>query len=67
MEIGYSSDITDDLKACVERLRERGLDRVIAVDLTRPDTGIPAVRVIIPGTDAYCFDRTRKGDRLYSA
>jgi thioglycine synthase len=66
MEIGYSSDITEDLKACFDRLRERGLDRVIAVDLTRPDTGMPAVRVIIPGTDAYCYDSTRKGDRLYN-
>ncbi len=66
MEIGYSNDIAEDLKACVGRLRERGLDKVIAVDLTRPETGIPTVRVIIPGTDAYCFDRTRKGDRLYN-
>ena len=66
MEIGYSNDIAEDLKACVGRLRERGLDRVIAVELTRPETGIPTVRVIIPGTDAYCFDRTRKGDRLYN-
>ncbi len=66
MEIGYSNDITEDLNACVGRLRERGLDKVIAVDLTRPETGIPTVRVIIPGTDAYCFDRTRKGDRLYN-
>ena len=65
MEIGYSSDITEDLNACVARLRTRGLDRVIAVDLTRPETGIPTVRVVIPGTDAYCYDRTRKGDRLY--
>ena len=66
MEIGFSSDITEDLNACVGRLRERGLDKVIAIDLTRPETGIPTVRVIIPGTDAYCFDRTRKGDRLYN-
>jgi thioglycine synthase len=65
MEIGYSNDITEDLRACVGMLRERGLNRVIAVDLTRPDTGIPAVKVIIPGTDAYGYDRTRKGDRLY--
>jgi ribosomal protein S12 methylthiotransferase accessory factor len=65
MEIGYSSDITEDLNACVARLRTHGLDRVIAVDLTRPETGIPTVRVVIPGTDAYCYDRTRKGDRLY--
>jgi len=65
MEIGYSSDIAEDLKACIARLRERGLDRVIAVDLTRPETGVPTVRVVIPGTDAYCYDRTRKGDRLY--
>ncbi len=66
MEIGYSSDITEDLKACIERLRERGMNRVIAVDLTRPDTGIPTVRVIIPGSEPYCYDRTRKGDRLYN-
>ena len=65
MDIGYSSDIAEDLKACVTRLQERGLDRVIAVDLARPETGVPAVRVIIPGMDAYCYDRTRKGDRLY--
>ncbi len=65
MEIGYSIDITEDLKNCIARLRERGLKRVIAVDLTRQDTGIPTVRVIIPGTDAYCYDRTRKGNRLY--
>jgi ribosomal protein S12 methylthiotransferase accessory factor YcaO len=66
MEIGYSNDIAEDLKACFDRLRGRNLDKVIAVDLTRPETGIPTVRVIIPGTDAYCFDRTRKGDRLYN-
>lgn len=65
MEIGYSIDITEDLRACVARLRECGLDRVVAVDLTRPETGVPAVRVVVPGMDAYCYDRTRKGDRLY--
>jgi ribosomal protein S12 methylthiotransferase accessory factor len=65
MEVGYSRDITEDLKACIVRLGERGLAKVIAVDLTRPEVGIPTVRVIVPGTDAYGFDRTRKSDRLY--
>ena len=40
MEIGYSDDITEDLNACVGRLRERGLNKVITeFDLTKAGTG----------------------------
>ena len=40
------------------------MEQVIAVDLTRQDTGIPTVRVIVPGLEAYCYDRTRIGVRV---
>jgi ribosomal protein S12 methylthiotransferase accessory factor YcaO len=36
---------------------------MIAVDLTRSDVGIPTVRMIVPGMETYCFDKTRVGQR----
>ena len=35
----------------LDRLRAAGIGRVIAVDLTRPEIGIPVVRVVIPGLE----------------
>ena len=35
----------------LERLRAIGIERVVAVDLTRPDFGIPVVKVVIPGLE----------------
>lgn len=64
METGYSQDILEDIRTVLGRLRARGLDRTIVVDLTRKETGIPTVKVIIPGTETYCFDRGRRGERL---
>jgi ribosomal protein S12 methylthiotransferase accessory factor YcaO len=32
------------------------LKHVIVVDLTRPDYGIPVVRVVIPGLEGDCSD-----------
>lgn len=60
----YTDDILDDITMVLERLRAAGLGRAIVVDLTRPDTGVPTVRVIVPGMEAYCFDRGRRGARL---
>jgi ribosomal protein S12 methylthiotransferase accessory factor len=47
-----SADIAADLAVVLERLRARGLDRVIWVDLTKPDLNLPVVRVIVPGLEA---------------
>ncbi|MFB3926141.1 MAG: YcaO-like family protein [Syntrophales bacterium] len=63
LEIGYDRDILRDIKAMTARLESRGLSRVIAVNLTRPDIGIPTVRMIVPGLETYCFDNTRVGER----
>jgi len=60
----YSTDILEDIRTLLKKLEERGLPRTVTVDLTRPDVGIPTVRVIIPGMEVYCFDRERKGNRL---
>ena len=55
----------DDAEA---RLARRADHPVDPVDVSaQAFDAVGTVRVIIPGTDAYCFDRTRKGDRLYGA
>jgi ribosomal protein S12 methylthiotransferase accessory factor len=64
MEVGYHDDLMEDIKKSAGILQSRGHEHLIVVDLTRPDVGIPTVRVIVPGMEAFCFDRTRKGPRL---
>ena len=65
MDSEYSTDILEDIGTLLKKLEGCGLRRTIMVDLTRPDVEIPMVRVIIPGMEVYCFDRERKGDRLF--
>ena len=67
LEVGYSSDIYDDIQSMISKLRARGLERVIAVNLTRSDVDIPTVRMIVPGMETFCFDKTRVGERAMNA
>lgn len=41
----------DDLHWLLERLRAVGIEQVVAVDLTRPEFGLPVARVVIPGLE----------------
>ena len=43
--------IGDDVAWQVDRLRGAGIDAVFVVDLTRPEFGIPVVRVLVPGLE----------------
>jgi YcaO-like protein with predicted kinase domain len=43
----FAADVAWEL----DRLRERGFERVIAVDLTKPEFRLPVVRVVIPGLE----------------
>lgn len=67
MEVGYHDDLLRDIEKTAGILQSRGVERLIVVDLTRPDVGLPTVRVIVPGMEAFCFDKTRKGPRLFRA
>ena len=49
-----ADDVIVDLRWELERLRAIGVERMIAVDLTRPDFGIPVVRMVIPGLEWDC-------------
>lgn len=41
----------EDISTVLEALARTGIDRVIVVDLTRPEIGIPVVKVIVPGLE----------------
>jgi len=43
-----SDDLRDDIAACVQLARKRGLE-VLVLDQTRPDIGLPVVKVFVPG------------------
>lgn len=54
----------DDLRLELAHLRAAGCDRVIVVDLTKPELGIPVARVIVPGLEASgAHPPLRYGDR----
>ena len=62
-----SDDFLTDIQFVIEALKKRGLDRVIVVDLTREEIGIPVVRVIVPGLEVYAMDPERRGERVNHA
>jgi ribosomal protein S12 methylthiotransferase accessory factor len=68
---GIASSDTDDFKKDIDEiiaaLDNQGLDRVIVVDLTREEIGMPVVRVIVPGLEVYAMDRERRGERVDNA
>ena len=43
--------LDEDVAWELERLRAAGLHQIVAVDLTRPELGIPVVRMVIPGLE----------------
>ena len=62
-----SDDFLLDIRHMLGRLQQAGLDRAVVVDLTRPEIGIPVVRVIVPGLEMSAVDPERLGKRCRSA
>jgi len=58
-----SDDFLTDIRCMIDALARKGLDRVIVADLTRREIGIPVVRVIVPGLEAFAMDGDRMGER----
>ena len=46
-----SDDLTVDLGWALNRLRVAGIERAIAINLTRPEFNIPVVRLVVPGLE----------------
>jgi ribosomal protein S12 methylthiotransferase accessory factor YcaO len=47
------STVEEDVDWIVERFHEAGFTQVVAVDLTRPELGVPVVRVVIPHAESW--------------
>jgi ribosomal protein S12 methylthiotransferase accessory factor len=62
-----SDDFLLDIKYMLKKLEEAGLDRVVVVDLTREEIGLPVVRVIVPGLEIAAVDPERVGKRCRNA
>ena len=62
-----SDDFLTDINHVTDRLNAAGLSRVVVVDLTRPEIGIPVVRVVVPGLEMYAMDQDRIGRRCRDA
>lgn len=63
----HSDDFLEDIGFTLASLRKAGLAQAVAVDLTGKETGIPAVRVIVPGLEVFALDKERAGARLKEA
>jgi ribosomal protein S12 methylthiotransferase accessory factor len=43
-----TDDVTDDIRQCQQRIERAGLEMLI-LDQTRPEIGLPVVKVVVPG------------------
>ena len=53
-----SDTLREDVEWVLRRLRSAGIQQVLVVDLTKPELGLPVVRVVVPGLEG-----PDKGDR----
>jgi ribosomal protein S12 methylthiotransferase accessory factor len=58
-----NEDILDDIKLLLNCLKKVGLTKVIIVDLTIAEIGIPVVRAIVPGLETFKFTKSVIGLR----
>ncbi|MCL2607079.1 MAG: YcaO-related McrA-glycine thioamidation protein [Methanomassiliicoccaceae archaeon] len=59
--------VLDDIEVVFDRLIQCNFDKVIVADITRPEVGVPSVRMIIPGLEVSTMDPEREGPRLCGA
>jgi ribosomal protein S12 methylthiotransferase accessory factor len=58
-----SADLREDLRFLLKRLVAVGVEQVIVTDVSRPDLGIPVVRVRVPGLATFGVNQRRVGWR----
>jgi ribosomal protein S12 methylthiotransferase accessory factor len=57
---GLPDDLVDRLLIVLDRLRAARFTQCVAVDLTRPQIGVPVVRVLLPGAAGPPGDTARR-------
>ncbi|KJR42634.1 YcaO-like domain protein [Candidatus Magnetoovum chiemensis] len=67
IDAALTSQSTDtfegDIRVCIEKLKNIGLDSIIVFDLTPSDIDISVVRVVIPGLEGYMNNYYAPGKR----
>jgi ribosomal protein S12 methylthiotransferase accessory factor len=62
----YQHDSVDkDVSFLLDQLREWGFAEVVAFDLTRPDVGIPVVRIVVPRAEAWTVFHLHTGRGVF--
>jgi len=54
--------VNEDVELLIDGMRQSGFTQIVAVELTRPEVGIPVVRVVVPRAEAwplYCLHTGR--------
>jgi ribosomal protein S12 methylthiotransferase accessory factor len=59
-----TSSITEDIEIVKDELMANDIERILYVDLTRPELDVSVVRVIIPEMEIYAIDQSRAGYRF---
>ena len=59
-----TASITEDIEIVKDELIANDIEKVLYVDLTRPELDVSVVRVIIPGMELYAIDPSRAGYRF---
>jgi ribosomal protein S12 methylthiotransferase accessory factor len=62
-----TDDFLKDIGVIVSALGKAGMERVLVADLTRPELGVPVVRVVVPGLEVFAMDNERIGARCRDA
>ena len=56
-------NILDDINLIKSKLIKNGLDKIIVINLTNPNIGIPVVRTIVPGLETFKISKSVIGKR----
>ncbi|GAB2209210.1 YcaO-related McrA-glycine thioamidation protein [Roseibium sp. ROS1] len=57
--------IDEDIRLILDRMPDYGLDQAVAFDLTRPDVGMPVVRVVVPKAEAWSVFHLHTGRGVF--
>ena len=64
MENKSTSSITKDIEIVKNELMNNDIEKILYVDLTRPELDVSVVRVVIPEMEVYTIDPSRAGYRF---
>lgn len=53
----------EDVNYCIDRLKDVGIERVLALCLSKEEDPVSVAKIIVPGTEGYIFPYYRPGDR----